>query len=673
MIDAQLNIEQKIGELLNAGGWPAVEDFLGGFGYDDLTVAQREHWYQYRAVTAYRIGDRDLALSRYYEAVANCSENAQVFFGLGQELEHRGQIDEALAYFDAACFPKLPGHWSMVMIRYCYLWGRPDRGFDHLNPILAAVYQGRVIDDHYLHSQQLPFFGNLWRNVLTFSWQQGDGALSGARNILENMATDLVDQDLSYLFQETDALISGDFGPIIASLEEMLSRPASGPMGWAAMRMAVLKARTLDPADGRALVEAVALTQNDFPWLEDIRTMALAELMGREGRGAEEEELLARFRERQPLLFEPEHLVAFNLLEYNEKLRKHYIAERQHQPELDKTIEVGTIPDFDDPPADNGDPGQQTSGELAFEGIDLKTYAGICVRVSSTRDKEELPPIYAEFGIRDQAHFDRVNASFIAAMSDERTGHEVMARYTEYFSNSAPQENAGYLHEGREDYPETKEVNNNPDKLRAALDEQSQWFQRWAGIITSKVWVSMEQMVLGGTCRLEVGAVAADEWYTLVRIERAIPESQAICEEWVRRTAAEQQVEALVYIYYEPVEGVPGTPDGPLSKVLEHALAFTVEHMAPKHLVKVGGWMVDAGAGKEDPRTHHFKEGAWLTCCAVFLDAHDEEHWVTLLRQNSPERYDRSAADEVWAFSAWAQQRHGVETDFTAYELEDQN
>ena len=65
MIDAQLNIEQKIGELLNAGGWPAVEDFLGGFGYDDLTVAQREHWYQYRAVTAYRIGDRDLALSRY--------------------------------------------------------------------------------------------------------------------------------------------------------------------------------------------------------------------------------------------------------------------------------------------------------------------------------------------------------------------------------------------------------------------------------------------------------------------------------------------------------------------------------------------------------------------------------------------------------------------------------
>jgi len=336
MTDAQLNLEEKVRELLNTGGWPAVETFLGGFQFDDLTVAQREHWYRFRAICAFRTGDRELALSRYFDAVANFPENAQILFGLGQELEYQGRIDEALAYFGAARFPKVPGKWSMVIIRYCYLWGRPDQGFDHLNPLLDSIYGGRIIDDHYLYTRQYPFFGVLWRNVLALSWQQGGNALREARGILEDMAPNLVDHDLGYLFQETDALLSGDFGPIIANLEAALANPPQGPMGLTAMRLAVLRARTLDPSEGRALVESVTLTENDFPWIEDVRTMALAELMGREGRAQDEAELLARFRERMPLLFEPEHLVGFNLLDYNEKLRKDYLERRRRGPEVDE-------------------------------------------------------------------------------------------------------------------------------------------------------------------------------------------------------------------------------------------------------------------------------------------------------------------------------------------------
>ncbi len=657
MSDAQLDLEAKVGEVLGSGGWPAVEAFLAQLQPAELSDAQRQEWFQFRAISAYQAGDRDQALERYRDAVAHFPDNAQLQFGLGQELEGRGQIDEALAVFAAARFPKVSGKWAMAMVRYCFLWGRPDEGFEHLNPVLHAIYQGRIIDDHFLYTRQYPFFGTLWRTVMALSWQQGGAAPAEARKILGDMAPDLADHDLGYLFEEMNALQSADFGPIITRLEHFLSQqdPGGRVMGLLRMRVAVLRGHSLDPAESRALIEAVPLTQSDFPWVEDVRTLALAELMAREGREADEEALLARFFERQVLLLEPEHLVYFHLLDYNEKLRARYIESKRPSSPAEGSAAA---------PATR----QPAAGDSSVEGIALETYAKLCVKLTAAQSKDELPALYSEFGVRDQAHFERVNNGFIAAMNDPERGEQVMARYSELFAQSSP-DYAGYLSEGQGDPPDAKPLRDDPSQLVAILDAQYERFHQWAGIATERIAVSMAELVVGGGCELEVGIVAFGQWYALGNLAGASPASQAICEEWVRRKAAERKVEAGVYRYYEPASPDGGPPPGPLREVLQHALRYVMDQLSSGlRLEKVGGWLIDEGAGDPgDARVQHLGPGAWLTCCAVFVDRHGEEHWVPLLRQNPPDRYDRSAAAEVRAFSAWAEAHHGVSQDYTEY------
>ena len=120
---------------------------------------------------------------------------------------------------------------------------------------------------------------------------------------------------------------------LMRQLESSLaeSRKANWPNGYQAIRLAVIQAQKSETMeDGLALLEGVALTSRDFPWLEDMRLLAKCELSNRLGASEEEKRFQQAFLSRQALLFEPDNAVNFNLLRYQETLKGLFHGSRKY-------------------------------------------------------------------------------------------------------------------------------------------------------------------------------------------------------------------------------------------------------------------------------------------------------------------------------------------------------
>jgi len=69
------------------------------------------------------------------------------------------------------------------------------------------------------------------------------------------------------------------------------------PTGYARLRIAVARSRAASSFEAaRQLLREVAFGEEDFAWLEDVRTLALAEAAHRFGDAAAESECVAAFR-----------------------------------------------------------------------------------------------------------------------------------------------------------------------------------------------------------------------------------------------------------------------------------------------------------------------------------------------------------------------------------------
>ncbi|MBN1855161.1 MAG: hypothetical protein JW829_20690 [Pirellulales bacterium] len=96
------------------------------------------------------------------------------------------------------------------------------------------------------------------------------------------------------------------------------------------MRLNILLAQESgDTQEALRLLESVTLAPNDFPWLEDMRLLAKCEQANHAVNVEQEAELRAQFIARQPLLFEPDNAINFNLLKYQEHLKADFRKTRQ--------------------------------------------------------------------------------------------------------------------------------------------------------------------------------------------------------------------------------------------------------------------------------------------------------------------------------------------------------
>lgn len=323
-IDALANDLQQEGKI------DQLESELGKFDPRSLEGAERESWYHLYGIVPFREGNRPLAFERFQEGVRQCPDSGFMRFSLGQEHEFRGETRQMFECFDEARFPKVPAQYALAQARYAYLWGRSDKGWSYVAPLLPVYFELKILDTTFLHIRGLPFFQQTWAYLAAFSQLEGDfQELSDLTSKAESECHDL---DFDYLKAELKGFRSGDFSVLKKKLRSSIQESQAGnfPSGYQAMRLNILLAQECeDTQEAMQLLESVSLASNDFPWLDDMRLLAKWEQSGRFGNREQEAKLRSQFMARQPMLFEPDNAINFNLLKYQDSLMDEFRKTRR--------------------------------------------------------------------------------------------------------------------------------------------------------------------------------------------------------------------------------------------------------------------------------------------------------------------------------------------------------
>jgi tetratricopeptide (TPR) repeat protein len=320
------------------GQWRELGAVLDRMDRHRLPASEQEMWYRARGIVEFRTNHRARAREIFEEGVAQFPTSGWLNYGLGQEYEAQGRIDEMAACFRHVRLENVGSPTVLAMARYYYLWNRFELGQLVIQPIFDRYYELKIADDMFLYMRGLPMFDESFGYRATFA--RLAGKLDQARYELARARTELSDVTVDHHELDLDATRTGNWEAVLADLESRLksldARTAAGQL-W--MKRAVLRIRAMAnfaPAlagEGRvgtalAELEAVKLTPDDHAWLADVRTLARAELFHRLDMLDREQSALAEFWPRQAMLFEPNHAFNFGFIDYQETLKPHYQSQR---------------------------------------------------------------------------------------------------------------------------------------------------------------------------------------------------------------------------------------------------------------------------------------------------------------------------------------------------------
>ncbi|QSX42400.1 tetratricopeptide repeat protein [Shewanella cyperi] len=316
----------RVDDLANAlqtgGRIKDLESELKKFNQSSLSQAEQESWWHLYGIVAFQDGRDAEALERFKEASARFPESAQIRFSLGQQYIRTQDPEKGFELFRSCKFPDIPREYALAQARYAYVWSRYDDGLMFIRPFFDAYKQLKILDDHFLYVRGLPFFGRWWAYFAAFAILSGElrELESATKFVVENCH----DYDFDYLQEELKAYRDDKPEHLLEVIEKRLSTMPEGnfPTGYTRMAVAVIRARAATTfEDAKTHLEGIKLSEQDSPWLEDIRVLALAEAAHRFGEVLIEQENVAAFLKRQPILFEPDIALNFHLLRYQESLK----------------------------------------------------------------------------------------------------------------------------------------------------------------------------------------------------------------------------------------------------------------------------------------------------------------------------------------------------------------
>ncbi|TAL01334.1 MAG: tetratricopeptide repeat protein [Verrucomicrobia bacterium] len=325
-------VEELANKLHQEGRSNEIESSLERLDYKGLTDRERESWHHLMGIEAMRRGDANLALKRFQDAMELFPDSQMIRFSLAQEQLNRGEIEKAFLNFDFCSFPKVPATWALAQARYAYLWNFPERGLTCIRPIFKAYFDLKIADDHFLYVRGLPFFSQTWNYLACFAWMKHD--FSECEAITNESATKLTEHDFVGHKLVLNCFRNADFARLAEKLRSSIQEwsKQNWPTGFQNMQLAGLTAdQERDFSVAEKSITDVQLNPNDFPWLEDVRTILLAKLTHKHER-PDEEKYKQQFLQRQKLLFEPDHAVSFFLLEYQELLKQDYQKSKRPTP-----------------------------------------------------------------------------------------------------------------------------------------------------------------------------------------------------------------------------------------------------------------------------------------------------------------------------------------------------
>jgi hypothetical protein len=299
-----------------------LERRLEKMAYARLSPAEQETWWHFYGITAFREGRDGAARTRFEQGLSHFPGSAPLRFSLGQQVIRGGDFDAGFNLFRGAIFPAVSRELAFAAARYAYLFNRWDDGITFLLPFLPIFLELKILDDHFLYTRGMPFFAHWWSAMAAFSVLRKD--FSELHKITERIITSCDVPDPEYLRLELRACREENPGLLVAPLQDWLEgiKTSLLPTGTTRLLISIAKARqAASYEDANTFLDEFAAAPQDFPWLEDMRTLAHAEIAHRFNFPDTEEELASRFLAKQPMLFEPHHALSFHLLKYQERYK----------------------------------------------------------------------------------------------------------------------------------------------------------------------------------------------------------------------------------------------------------------------------------------------------------------------------------------------------------------
>lgn len=327
----------------SAGDFVGLGNALDQRGHAGLSAADEEAWFHLRGVAEWRQGHPE-ALDWFTEGLDLFPASGLLAFSLGQELEGRGDWATAERLFHQVQLgagpeqqrlglAQVPAQYVMTTVRYCYLWGAFDEAQRQLQTIIDVYGQLHIADDTFLYLRGLPFAGEVLSARCALAVLAGTPNI--ARDTISWASANLTDIELGTDSLLLEGWMEGAWEPLVSALRERAE--ATGPAadafrGYVRTQLATVQSRvsgTLE--EGRALLNGVRLSPEDFHWLTDMTTLATYGLATRFGDVSLRQEAQTTFLSRQKLLFEPHHAYEFGLLDSQEPLRALYQASKRSQ------------------------------------------------------------------------------------------------------------------------------------------------------------------------------------------------------------------------------------------------------------------------------------------------------------------------------------------------------
>jgi tetratricopeptide (TPR) repeat protein len=288
---------------------------------DNLSAEDKENWYFYRGVCEMKLGNRDKAFEIFEIGLKKCPHSQNILFSLGQEYANRSDKENAIRCFSQVKYSHQTSTFFYRIIQYLYLWGNYTDGIKMTQPILEAIFELGIIDDTFLHIRELPFFKHIYPVKIVFSYLS-EGKVD--RNEFQKFRSKFRDDDFDQFENLITALVDKNYQPIIESAKRIHESGRKNKIRstFQELQIAFFENKTENNLEhGLRRIEAIKIDGNNYPWLNDAKTLGKAELYARLGHHQSEQETLDKYFENQILMFDPYISLDFGFVDYQEKIK----------------------------------------------------------------------------------------------------------------------------------------------------------------------------------------------------------------------------------------------------------------------------------------------------------------------------------------------------------------
>src|SRR6202048_2090516 len=213
------DIEGLVDEYGRKGHWSDLGAVLDRMERRRLADGEQEMWYRARGIVEFRINQRARAREIFEEGVRQFPPSGWLNYGLGQEYEAQGRIDEMAACFRHVRLERVGSPTVLAMARYYYLWSRFELGQLVIQPIFNRYYELKIADDMFLHMRALPMFEESFGYRATFARMAGK--LDQARYELARARSELSDAGAERLGLDLEATATGKWEPVLTDIEAL--------------------------------------------------------------------------------------------------------------------------------------------------------------------------------------------------------------------------------------------------------------------------------------------------------------------------------------------------------------------------------------------------------------------------------------------------------------------